>query len=84
MQRPLDIESPQDGMLRSLSAAAGEVVSPAAPLFEVMNVDPVWVKVPVYVGELPKIAADVPASISRLGEDLRTPGRVTQPISARC
>jgi cobalt-zinc-cadmium efflux system membrane fusion protein len=82
VQQPLDIESPQDGMLRSLSAAAGEVVSPAAPLFEVMNVDPVWVKVPVYVGELPKIAADAPASISRLGEDLRTPGRVTQPVSA--
>jgi membrane fusion protein, heavy metal efflux system len=82
VQQALDIESPQEGIIRSISAADGEVVAVGAPLFEVLDVDPVWVRVPVYVGEAPQIAADQSAKIGRLGEASNTGERVALPVSA--
>ena len=79
---PLDIESPHDGIIRSLSVADGEVVAPGAALFEVLDVDPVWVKVPVYVGEVPEIAAERAAQISRLGEPANPTERAAAAINA--
>lgn len=63
---PLVIESPQNGLVRSEQAMAGEVVAAGAPLFEVMNGDPIWVKVPVYVGELAEISTDRPALVGSM------------------
>jgi cobalt-zinc-cadmium efflux system membrane fusion protein len=82
VQRPLEIESPHDGMLRSVSAAVGEVVTLGAPLFEVLDFDPVWVKVPVYVGEVERIASAEPARISRLGEPVGASTRTALTVSA--
>lgn len=44
---PILIEAPHAGMIRTLNVAPGEVVAVAAPLFEVMKLDPIWVRVPV-------------------------------------
>jgi cobalt-zinc-cadmium efflux system membrane fusion protein len=82
VQRPLDIESPQDGILRSVSAATGEVVTLGAPLFEVLDFDPVWVKVSVYVGEVEQIALTQPAKISRLGDPATATARTAPTVSA--
>lgn len=65
-QTPLLIESPQQGMLRTAHVAAGEVVAAGAPLFEVMQFDPIWVKASVYVGELPDVDLEKEAEISGL------------------
>ena len=65
---PLTLESPQDGILRAEHAMAGQVVAAGAPLFEVMDCDPIWVRVPVYVGEAPEILTDRPARVSSLAE----------------
>src|SRR5205085_5259456 len=54
--KPLVIPSPRQGIVRATYAVPGEMVHAGAPLFEIMNVDPVWVKVPVYVGEAAEIA----------------------------
>jgi membrane fusion protein, heavy metal efflux system len=48
----LSIPSPLSGIVRATHVRPGEMVSAGAPLFEVMNDDRLWVKVPVYVGEL--------------------------------
>ena len=63
---PMVMEAPQAGMLRTKLAAAGEVVAAGAPLFEVIQCDPIWVRVPVYAGELPEVAQDQPAQVSSL------------------
>jgi biotin carboxyl carrier protein len=49
---PMAIEAPDDGMLRSVSAQPGQNVPAGAALFEVVNIDRVWVRTPVYVGDL--------------------------------
>ena len=61
LKTPLVIEAPQDGIIRTEHAIAGEGVAAGAPLFEVLNTRVMWVRVPVYVGELHDIAAPIPA-----------------------
>ena len=81
-QTPLLIESPQQGMLRVAHVAAGEVVAAGAPLFEVMQFDPIWVKASVYVGELAEIELDKEAEISGLAGPRDTAVYPARAISA--
>jgi cobalt-zinc-cadmium efflux system membrane fusion protein len=78
----LVIEAPQEGIIRVENAVAGEGVAAGAPLFEVMNSTVVWVKIPVYVGELEEIAADQPARLSNLEDRLGAKGVMARPVSA--
>jgi RND family efflux transporter MFP subunit len=81
-QKPLVIESPQSGMVRTEHVAPGEVVSAGSPLFEVMKYDPVWVRVPVYAGETAQLALDQPANIVPLNADEKGHGYTAKPIAA--
>ena len=62
----LPIVSPQDGVMREVRVGVGQAVSSGAVLFQVDSVSPVWVRVPVYVGDLATIARNRPASVSAL------------------
>jgi RND family efflux transporter MFP subunit len=79
---PLVVEAPQDGIIRAEHATAGEAVAAGALLFEVMNTRVMWVRVPVYVGELHDIAADQPAHLSSLEDRLGAGAIVAPPVSA--
>ena len=59
---PIPILAPQAGLIRNVSALAGQIVPANAPLFEVMDLDEVWVRVPVYVGELADTDTTGPAN----------------------
>ncbi|WP_459556809.1 efflux RND transporter periplasmic adaptor subunit [Lacunimicrobium album] len=50
--KPLVMESPLDGIVRTTHVQIGQIVAAGAPLFEVMNDSTLWIKVPVYVGDL--------------------------------
>ena len=65
-QKPFVIESPQAGIVRAMHALPGEVVMAGAPLFEIMNTETLWIRVPVYVCETADLAIDQPASIGEL------------------
>ena len=73
---------------RATASSARSLPSPAKScrpvhrLFEVMNPDPVWIKVPVYVGELSDVSAEAPARIKSLADPADAPGVVAQPVSA--
>ena len=79
---PLVIESPREGILRTEHVAAGEVVAAGAPLFEVMDCDPVWVRVSVYAGEVEDLALDRPAIISGIADRQTDRQRQAMPIAA--
>jgi membrane fusion protein, heavy metal efflux system len=80
----LAIESPMKGIIRAEHALPGEVVAAGAPLFEVMSSDALWIRVPVYVGEISEIAVDHPADIGPFASrpDQRQRHRTVQPVSA--
>ncbi|VTR92945.1 RND family efflux transporter, MFP subunit OS=Singulisphaera acidiphila (strain ATCC BAA-1392 / DSM 18658 / VKM B-2454 / MOB10) GN=Sinac_0166 PE=4 SV=1: HlyD_3 [Gemmata massiliana] len=52
---PIPIDAPADGVLRNVNSLPGQMVPAGAPLFEVINLDAVWVRVPVYVGDREEI-----------------------------
>lgn len=49
---PLTLEAPTSGLLRNVSATAGQSVPAGATLFEVADLSHVWVRVSIYVGDL--------------------------------
>ncbi|MBI1349302.1 HlyD family efflux transporter periplasmic adaptor subunit [bacterium] len=62
----IPITSPLTGILRATPVRPGEIVAPGSPLFEVMNGDMLWVKVPIYVGDLEEIDPSKPARLTLL------------------
>lgn len=79
---PIPILSPRDGYVRLQHATIGEIVPAGAPLFEVMDYDPIWVKVPIYAGELSSIAESAPARVAVLGEAHRAKAFTAEPVQA--
>jgi RND family efflux transporter MFP subunit len=79
---PILIEAPHAGMIRTLNVAPGEVVAAAAPLFEVMKFDPIWVRVPVYAGESTELQAAGSATIRALAEKSTSPGVAAKKAAA--
>ena len=61
------LKSPVDGVIQRIYVAPGQAVSASTLLFEVASQDPVWVRVPVYVGDVAKIDQEKEAIIQPLG-----------------
>lgn len=64
---PIEVSSPLDGIVMNIHATTGDTVPGNAPLFVVTRLDPVWVRVAPYVGDLSEIDLSAPASIAALG-----------------
>jgi RND family efflux transporter MFP subunit len=79
---PLTIECPQNGVLRNLSASPGQTVPSGAALFEVVNLDRLWVRVPVYVGDRPNIDAAAEAAVVALSAGPGEAGQPVKPVAA--
>ncbi len=77
----LVLRSPVDGFLRRISVAAGQTVPAATALFEVAEVDRIWVRVPVYVDDLPDIDLKQEAAVMPLGEDRPSALVKAKPVS---
>ncbi|MFO0849279.1 MAG: efflux RND transporter periplasmic adaptor subunit [Gemmataceae bacterium] len=75
---PVPVDAPDDGELRAVSALPGQTVPAGAALFEVVNLDRVWVRVPVYVGDLPDLD---PAARAAVGPLTARPGDPTRPAA---
>ncbi len=63
----LALKAPQDGVLVRLHATGGQSVNAGAPLFEVAELDHLWVEVPVYVGDLERVDRGASAALTSLG-----------------
>jgi RND family efflux transporter MFP subunit len=58
-----EITAPAGGVIQALQALPGQKVQAGAPLFVVQILDPVWVRVPIFVGDLDNLAIDRDAMI---------------------
>jgi multidrug efflux pump subunit AcrA (membrane-fusion protein) len=79
---PIPIVSPASGLVRNLSALPGQNVPAGAALFEVVDLSRVWVRVPVYVGDLPEIDVQAPAIVADLTARSSRGGQTATPIPA--
>ena len=66
-QGEIVITAPLDGVIQSMSAASGQTVASAAPLVQIAQVNTLWVRVPVFAGDVEQIDTSQPASVKRLG-----------------
>jgi membrane fusion protein, heavy metal efflux system len=83
-QGEITITAPLDGIVQSISAASGQTVAASAPLIQIAQVSTLWVRVPVFAGDVDEIDAAQPASVTRLGggDRPRSATRVTAPLKA--
>jgi membrane fusion protein, heavy metal efflux system len=73
------IAAPQDGLIQKVFVSPGQTVSSGAALFEVVNLAAVWIRVPVYVGDLSLIDRRQTARVHALNE---APGASTRSARA--
>lgn len=62
----VEITAPCDGILQTITATVGQVVSAGAPLFEIADLSELWVRVPVYAGQLNEFDLEQAASLHSL------------------
>lgn len=62
------VRAPGNGVIRLLAVAEGQPVAAGAPLFELVGVDALQVRVPVYAGDLARLDASGSARVRRNGE----------------
>jgi multidrug efflux pump subunit AcrA (membrane-fusion protein) len=79
---PMPIEAPENGILRNVLALPDQNVPGSAPLFEVVDLGQVWIRVPIYVGDLASISESDPAEVGNLNR--RSTARVwpAMPVDA--
>ncbi|MFT3881522.1 MAG: efflux RND transporter periplasmic adaptor subunit [Gemmatales bacterium] len=76
------IEAPTTGMLRNLSVRAGQTIPSGAAMFEVFDPSHMWVRVPVYVGDLKDLDTSAPANIAALTTAPGVAGQSAKPVVA--
>ncbi|HUR59014.1 MAG TPA: hypothetical protein VM029_14970 [Opitutaceae bacterium] len=52
-----------------------------APIFDAVNTNQLWVRVPVYVGDLARLKPGAPATIALFGVDGKEPGFTATPVA---
>ncbi|HKQ75099.1 MAG TPA: efflux RND transporter periplasmic adaptor subunit [Blastocatellia bacterium] len=78
----VDVNAPRDGMLQKVFVAPGQTVTAGTPLFEVVNLATLWIRVPVYVGDLRLIDRNQTARVHSLNESPGSPSLQARPVNA--
>lgn len=77
---PITLQAPESGVVNSVYVAVGQTVSDGATLMEIVKPDPLWVRVPVYVGDAAAIDGDAPVTVVGPGDPPEAPGQTAHPI----
>ena len=78
----LAINAPADALLQAVYAHPGQTVAAGAPLFDLIRLDTVWVRVPLYAGDVDQVDRRSPAYIVPLGAAGTAPGTAARPVAA--
>ncbi len=78
----VDIPAPVGGVIQKVHASAGQTTSGGAVLLEITNLSTVWIRVPVYVGDLQQVAHGQAARVRNLSETANGSGRLATPVKA--
>jgi len=73
--------APYDAVLRSLHAGPGQTVAAGAPLFDLVGLKTVWVRAPLYAGDLETVDRSAAAMIVPLGSPDTFVGQLARPVA---
>lgn len=79
---PITLDSPMAGVLSRLHVHPGQLVAAGAPLFEVARYETMWIRVPVYVGDVARIDLDKEGLVGALTGAADPAAIVAKPITA--
>jgi RND family efflux transporter MFP subunit len=79
---PVPVRAPVEGILRNEQALANQQVAAGAVLFEVERIDPIWIRVPIFVDDVPSLAEDREAMIGSLTEPTGPAAIAAKPVAA--
>lgn len=77
----MGLKAPLTGVIQKIFVTPNQVVSGGTPLFEVGSLNPVWVRVPVYAGDLSSVNGSRTAMIRALGENSDSEPRTAHVVS---
>ncbi len=69
------LTAPFDGFITELRAAGGQTIAAGAPVAELAQTSVLWIRVPVYVGDLASLDTSQPAMVAALGQETTGPWR---------
>jgi len=78
----LIVKSPIDGLIQKVHVSSGQTVTASQALVEITGIDPVWIKVPVYVGDLSNIDPNKPARVHSLDDFAAIDAHSAEPVVA--
>jgi cobalt-zinc-cadmium efflux system membrane fusion protein len=80
----ISITAPLSGLLQTVSAAPGQTVAAGAALFAIGQVETLWIRVPVFAGDVKAIDESQPVVMTALGSSAapRRARRVVAPMKA--
>jgi multidrug efflux pump subunit AcrA (membrane-fusion protein) len=78
----LIIRSPVNGIIQDVHVAAGQTVTGTTALLEISGIDPVWIKVPVYVGDVATMETEKPARVHSLADFAGAETQTAEPVAA--
>ena len=78
---PIVLTAPASGMVHGVHVAPGQTVSAGMPLLEIVDANPLWVRVPVYVGVLAEVDRQASATVVSPGASEDSPGFEAAPIA---
>ncbi len=76
------IPVPIGGTVLRVSAAPGQTVASGASLIDIADASVMWVRTPIYVGDVGRVSGRSPARIHGLAGTGNGPSRTGQPVSA--
>lgn len=66
--QPISIVAPMSGIVRNVQVQPGQILAAGSAMFEIMHDATLWVRVPVYVGDLENLDLTRPAQLASPGE----------------
>lgn len=78
----ISLESPHEGLLRALYATPGQTVGAGAPLFDVITIESLWLRVPIFAGDVESIDRRAPVEVVHLGTQPGIKGMTATPVAA--
>lgn len=76
------VKSPVEGIVQALHVAPGQAVTGGTVLMEITSLDPMWIKVPVYVGDLDAVDRAQAARVHSLADFTGTQALSAEPVAA--
>jgi len=78
----VNVIAPLSGIIQKAHVSGNEPTTSGATLLEISNQSSVWIRVPVYVGDLPQVARGTAARIRNLNSEPGASIRLASPINA--